>query len=460
MKIPRLPAPSWPLPPPPAVRPSAGASTPAPGAPGSAPRSLDTAAGLRIFVEEVRLAVVEQLGRRAGLAAPAVPEEGPAEAAARLLAFLRAASGAASNRDPASLAAALQKAVAAGAERALTAVAARPGVAPGVDIAIEEARAQVVALLPKARPPDLPARAAQVLVEQVRAAVEERLGMLPRSLPADPAEGPAEALVAVSRLFGAVVSDPVLGVRASPFALAQALDQGAARAAALLATGKAGAEAARIVEDLRAVLARDAVTVTAARATPAASRPVAALSLLANELRLVLAESGAARPAPVDAQVPLETQRVVGMLVRALAEAAGQWGGSDPRASRAAAEATLDVALRRALLQLPAAERAPLAALLREVHVDATRLLLAAETVAGRGAAVPAGWTGPALEAAVALLKGQEPPFRFDLAALPATRLRRRKSDRGNHEGVEAIETTEPEEPEEPPPLEWPRLPE
>lgn len=461
MKIPRLPAPGWPpvaaTPPRPAT---ATPPTSVPAAEGAGLRALDTAAGLRILVEEVRLAVVEQLGNlKSGL--PPAGDDGPADAVARLLAFLRAASGQAGDRNPAAVAGDLQRAVTLGVERALAAVAARAGTLPGVAIAIDDVGGRVVAVLAASAPPlDAATRAARAYVAEVRQALQERLGMLPR-LPATTADGdgPAEALAGVARLMRAAATDPVLGVRTSPFALGSVLELGAVRAIAALAGDPDGAAATRAVVDLQVLSTRALAPSVAGRMPAPAVRDVpAALRALVGEVHLALPGRSTLAPTATT-EAPLDPSRAALAMVRALAEAAVRLPAGDPRATRAAAESTLDLALRRALLPLTsAAGRPAFATALADARVEAGQWLLAAEAAASRSG-LAGGWSRPALEAALALARGQEPPFRFDLVGTSRPRPARRRQAQGNPDGVDAIESTDPEEAEDPPSLEWPRLP-
>lgn len=152
-------------------------------------------------------------------------------------------------------------------------------------------------------------------------------------------------------------------------------------------------------------------------------------------------------PAPQpDGDAPADAGRTVAQVVRALAQAAQALPAADQRASRVAAQLTIDLALRRTLLLLTPAAR-EVANQLREIRAQVARLLGDAEAFAQTTG--PVHWSRPALEAATAMLRGQEPPFRLDLTAARAPPApRRRRHQRGNPDGVDPIETTDPEEDE------------
>jgi hypothetical protein len=432
---------------------------------------VDVAAALRVLVEEIKLAAVEQLGSLRARLPEAGPGESPAEAAARALRFLKAATtefAGSGRRVPPGFP---SEALAVATDRALATLARRANALPGAALAVEEVRVEIARAL--ATPPDprsAPPQQAvpRLFVEQVRGALEERLGTLPAALGAigDP-EAPAESLAAINRLFKAAAADPVIAVRASGLALRQTVELGAARALSIAAGGAAPDESGPLIADLRTLSLRQLASSPArATASPAdlPSDPRAVLRLVVFEVRQALAERSAAvlPPAPpLDPEGSVDALRFLGSLVREVALDAASWPPGDPRGARSSAEAVLDVAFRRALLQLPSAmtDRAQVVAGLADLRADATRLLAAAEAFAARAAVPDArGWARPAAEAATALLRGQDPPFRLDLFASGLARRRRHAGDATDGDSVEAIGTTDPDD-REPEPVEWPLWP-
>jgi hypothetical protein len=412
----------------------------------------EPAAGLRILLEEIRLAMIAELGAlRARLPAPA-PGEGPVEAAERATRFLRAAltEGAAGGRRiPQGV---VERLLASAGDRALAVMAQRPGgAAPGTEIAIEEARQEIVRALvtkPGARGAPPPTSVPRVFLEQVRAAVEERLGMLPGAAAATDvgeADSPAEALAGVARLFRAAAEDPVVAVRASNLSLTQALELGAGRALAVMVASSQPEESGVLVADLRALASRQLVAGPGQAATaiprPPADLPAAA-RLLQSELRYALLDRVVSQPPVVIPPDTADPRSLGASLVTTLALAARSWSLADARAARPGAEAALDVALRRTLLQLPAGPgREQFVARIMDVRAEAVRLMAAAESAAPRGV----GWARPALEAAASILRGQEPPFRLDLApGRQPVQARRGRRPADGEERVDPIESSDP----------------
>lgn len=271
--------------------------------------------------------------------------------------------------------------------------------------------------------------------------------MLPaaRAATGDP-DSPQAALAALGRLFRAAAADPVLGVRASPAALRQALELGSARAAAALANeGVFTATDRDLLTDLATLAGRLLTAARTAEPSGVAREAGWVLQMLSRELRLALEQARLQVPGLTDGDAPVDGERAVLEFARILAEAARTLPPADPRTSRAAAEAVLDTALRRTLLQLPRDQVAP-AALLQGLRGGVARFLAAAEAAAS-GLTVPVPWTRVAIEVATAMLRDREPPFRLDL--FPARRsrtARRRRAPGGNPDRVEPIETSDPDE--------------
>ncbi len=486
--LPPVPQPLRPVGPVAAENPVAGVS--------AAMRSADPAAALKILVEEFQNQVLARLGQGATLRPPPAVIRDPQSAASAMLQLLQPAST--DKAAPRLALAVQQQLIATATERSLQVVARQGDIPPAARIAIERASQQLLRQLgvslrpapaamaaPRAAPlqanSPLPPAAPQssvpaVFVSQLQQALVERIGMLPRAALAanagTPPRTPAEAIQRTAQLLQVVADDPVLSVRASPLALQRVFSETMTRLPAIVADAVAASPAAREqLADLRAVVGR-MIEARPATAPVLAPTPENTRLRVVQEFAAALAErlppgrATASLPAQAAAVVSAapDLRTAVAGLARVVSAVLVALPAADLTTSRALVEPALDQSVRRTLMQLPAAAATatPLRAAIEEMRLTVLRFFAAADAAAAGRGLEARGWLALLDQAAIAMLRGGEPPFRFDLTAPRVGSGRRRRNRTQEGDTISGIESSEPDAKkpqDEPaaPPL-WPRF--